>query len=94
MVRYLLVDDTDGRVLAELASPVQAARLLARQVRNPDRAPPVSLVRLDHQQGSLSDITSMVSIRLLPSPVTRPVTSTGSPDRPVRHRPAPPLRRV
>ena len=29
MVRYLLVDDRDGRVLAEFASTLQAARVLA-----------------------------------------------------------------
>jgi hypothetical protein len=65
MVRYLLVDDRDGRVLAELASPSQAARVLARNA--PDRRgdPPVSVVRLAHQQDSLSEITSMVSMRPL-----------------------------
>jgi hypothetical protein len=66
MVRYLLVDDRDGRVLAEFAGHLQAARVLARQARNWHGDPQVRLVRLAHQQGSLSDITSMVSIRPLP----------------------------
>ena len=65
MVRYLLVDDRDGRVLAELASPMQAMRVLAGHARDWDGDPPVSLVRLEHQRGDLSDITSMVSIRRL-----------------------------
>jgi hypothetical protein len=66
MSRYLLVDDTDGRVLAELASARQAALLLGRRERHPQGTPKVSLVRLDHQSGSLTDIFSMVSVRPLP----------------------------
>lgn len=68
MVRYLLVDDRDGTVLAELASPLQAVRVLARQARDWDGDPPVSLVRVAREQGSLTDIDSMVSVRPLPSP--------------------------
>jgi hypothetical protein len=71
MVRYLLVDDRDGTVLAEFASPRQAARLLARQGRDALAQPPVSLVRVAHDQGGLSDVSSMVSVRLLAPPVTR-----------------------
>jgi hypothetical protein len=70
VVRYLLVDDRDGRVLAELASAQQAARLLARHARNLDGDSRVSLVRLDHQEGSLTEVTSMVTMRVLPSLTT------------------------
>jgi hypothetical protein len=35
VVRYLFVDDRDASVLAKLASPQQAARVLARHARNP-----------------------------------------------------------
>jgi hypothetical protein len=66
VVRYLLVDDRDGRVLAELASAQQAMRLLCRFPRNPHGSPAVSVVRLNHQQGTLTDTTSMVSVRPLP----------------------------
>jgi hypothetical protein len=86
VVRYLLVDDRDGTVLAEFASPLQAARLLGRQALNTHDNPPVSLVRVAHQQGSLSDVSSMVSVRLLAPPVTGPATSATSHDRPARQR--------
>ena len=88
MVRYLLVDDRDGRVLAELAGAHQATRVLARHAREPHDEPPVSVVRLDHQQGSLTDITSMVTMRQLPPPMTRPARIKRSPDRPSRHPPS------
>jgi acetylornithine/succinyldiaminopimelate/putrescine aminotransferase len=88
MVRYLLVDDRDGKVLAELASAQQAALLLGRLERNPHEAPKVSLVRLAHQQGSLIDITSMVSVRLLPPLVTRRARIVRSRDRPSRPPPS------
>jgi hypothetical protein len=71
IVRYLLVDDRDGRVLAELASPQQAARMLGRHAHDPDGDPPVSVVRVDHQAGTLTDVTSMVSVRPLPLLVAR-----------------------
>jgi hypothetical protein len=90
VVRYLLVDDRDATVLAERASPQQAARLFARHARNPHGEPPVSLVRLDTQQGSLTDITSMVSMRPLAPLITRPGRIKRSPDRPSRHPPSPP----
>jgi ABC-type cobalamin transport system ATPase subunit len=71
VARYLLVDDRDGRVLAELASAHQAVRLLGLLVCNPHADPQVSVVRLDHQQGSLIDVTSMVSMRPLPPLMAR-----------------------
>jgi hypothetical protein len=55
-------------VFAELASAQQAALLLARHARNRQGDLPVSVVRLDHQQGGLTEITSMVSMRTLPAP--------------------------
>jgi hypothetical protein len=88
VVRYLLVDDRDGRVLAELASLQQAARLLARHARKPHGDLPVSVVRLDHQQGGLTDITSMVSMRPLPPLITRRARIERSPDHPSRHPPS------
>jgi hypothetical protein len=71
VARYLLVDDRDGRVLAELASAHQAVRLLGLLECNPHADPPVSLVRLDHQQGGLIGVTSTVSMRPLPPPMAR-----------------------
>ena len=85
MVRYLLVDDSDGRVLAELASPQQAARVLAAHARNPNGSPTVTVVRIDHQQGDWTDIHSMVSVRVLPPLTTRRAETDGAPDRPSRH---------
>jgi hypothetical protein len=82
MVRYLLVDNRDGRVLAEFASAWQAALLLCLLERD---SPEVSLVRFHHQQGSLIDITSMVSVRPLPPLSERRARTKRSPDRPSRH---------
>jgi hypothetical protein len=72
VARYLLVDDRDGGVLAEFASAAQAMALLrqamgllSRLERTPQGAPPLSLVRLDHQQGSRTEVFSMVSMRPL-----------------------------
>jgi hypothetical protein len=72
VARYLLVDDRDGKVLAGLASAEQAVRLLSRLERTPQGDPPVSVVRLDHQQGDLTDVTSLVSMRPLPPLMARP----------------------
>ena len=82
MVRYLLVDDRDGSVLAELPSAQQAARELARHAGSQDADSQVSVVRLDHQQGSLTEITSMVSVRPLPPLITRLARLKRPPDRP------------
>jgi hypothetical protein len=76
MVRYLLVDDSDGSVLAEFASAEQAVRLLGRLARSPHEGPSVSVVRLHHQQGDLTDVSSMVSVRPLP-----PLMETPGQDR-------------
>jgi hypothetical protein len=71
VARYLLVDDRDGRVLGELASARQAVRLLGLLDPSPDGDPPLSVVRLDHQQGSLTDVRSWVSTRPLPPLIER-----------------------
>jgi hypothetical protein len=65
---YLLVDDRDGRILAELASAGQAARLLGRL----ERTAPVRLWRVDHRQNELTEVTSVVSARPLPPLMARP----------------------
>ena len=88
MVRYLLLDDRDGRVLAQLAGPQQAARVLARLARSPDDGPRVSVVRVDHQYGDLTEVTSLVSVRPLPPLVTPRAGIKRFPDRPSRHRPS------
>ena len=88
MVSYLLVDDKTGKVLAELAGAREVVRLLRGIGRNPHGSPAVSLVRVDHQEGNLTDITSMVSVRTLPPLVTRRAKITRSQVRPSR--PAPP----
>ena len=82
MARYLLVDDRDGSVLAELASAEQAARMLARHAGSPDSGSGVSVVRLNHQQGSLTSVTSIVSMRPLPSLMSRRARIKRSPDHP------------
>jgi hypothetical protein len=67
VARYVVVDDRDGRVLAELASAEQAARMLGVLARSPDEdASRVSVVRLEHQQTSLTEVTSIMSMRPLP----------------------------
>ena len=88
MVRYLLVDERDGSVLAELASADQAARVLAHLALNERGDPRVSVVWTDHHQGSLAGVASMVSMRPLPSPVTRRTRANGSLVRPSPHPPS------
>jgi hypothetical protein len=46
-------------------------RLLGLLECNPHADPPVSVVRLDHQQGGLIGVTSTVSMRPLPPPMAR-----------------------
>jgi hypothetical protein len=84
VARYLLVDDTDGRVLAELASPQQAIRLLGHLARQPNEGPPVSVVKIDHQESSLTEVTSMVSVRPLATPTGRPKTTPSRDGRTAR----------
>jgi hypothetical protein len=63
MLRYLLVDERDGRVIGEAASAAQAAQL-RRRLETPLDAR-ISLVRLDHEQDRLSAVSSMVAMRPL-----------------------------
>ena len=85
MARYLLVDETDGSVLAKLASRQLAIRLLNRLARQPDGGPPVSLVRIDHQDSDLTEATSIVSVRPLASLLVQPRAKAPS-ERPTAHR--------
>jgi hypothetical protein len=71
MAQYVLVDDRDGRVIAELASLEQAARLLRRLEAMPQGAPPMRLVRLNRRRRELSEVSSIVAIRPLQWPENR-----------------------
>jgi hypothetical protein len=61
MAQYLLVDDREGQVVAELASAEQAARLLSRIQSSAQGNPPLSVVRVDR--------SSVVELRPLSPPV-------------------------
>ena len=69
MAEYLLVDDRDGSVIAKLAGPEQAARLLRRLDVGPPGPPPVSVVRLDRTSGQFSEVSSVLAMRPLTPPV-------------------------
>ena len=86
MPRYLLVDDTDGRVLVELADAEQAFRLLACLERSPHGDPRVSLVRLDDHQADLFGVTSRMAMRPLAPLSEHPADTEASPDRGIPHR--------
>jgi hypothetical protein len=60
---FLLVDDTDGRVLAEFFHAAEALRAFDElEQQAPDLADSLSLVRFDEHQGSL--VATQTSIRL------------------------------
>ena len=64
---YLLVNDSDSRVVAELESADQALRLLERvSRRHPDVAAGLSVVSFHDNQGSLAGASISVSVRVLP----------------------------
>ena len=69
--QYVLVDDRDGSVIAELPSLEQAARLLKRVEGVSKEGPPISVARLDRRRGALTDVSSSVAIRPLPWPSDR-----------------------
>jgi hypothetical protein len=69
MAQYLIVDDRDGRVIAELGSAEQAARLLSRMRPTIEGAPPLSVVRIDRHSGDFSEVSSVVAMRPLSPPV-------------------------
>ena len=60
-VPYLLVDDTDGRVLAEVTSAEEALRILVEL----DPSQPISLVKIDSAGGGLAHTDSIVAMRPL-----------------------------
>jgi hypothetical protein len=68
MAEYLLVDDRDGSVIAELTGAEQAARLLSRLYAMPE-PPPVGVVKIDRKSGQMSDVSSVVGMRPLSPPV-------------------------
>jgi hypothetical protein len=64
MLRYLLVDEREGRVIGEAASPALAAQL-RRRLETARGDAQISLVRLNHEQNRLSAVSSMVAMRPL-----------------------------
>ncbi len=64
---YLLVNDSDSRVLAELESADQALRLLERlSRRHPDVAAGLSVVNFQDSHGTLAGASSSIRVRVLP----------------------------
>jgi hypothetical protein len=59
--QYLVVDDTDGRILAELSSATEALQLLA----DLDPSQRISIVKLDSSGGTLVQHDSIVAVRPL-----------------------------
>lgn len=88
MACYLLVDDRDGSVIAELASADQAGRVLAYLALSQQGDPRVSVVCIDHHQGALAGVASTVAMRPLASPTRRRAPTERSPVRPSRHPPS------
>jgi hypothetical protein len=65
MEGFLLVDDREGRVLTEIADPVEAFRVLDELSEDhPELAGALCLVRFDGHQGSL--IGTELSTRVRP----------------------------
>jgi hypothetical protein len=66
MQGVLLVDDRDGRVLAEINDPADAFRILAElEEDHPELAGALCLVRFDERQGSLVGAESTTRVRPL-----------------------------
>ena len=64
---YFLVDDTDGRVLAELESAEQALRLLERASRHKSKlTDSLCVVRLEESPGSVVGVSTSTTLRALP----------------------------
>ena len=64
---YLLVDDTTGRVLAELERGEQALRLLERVNRHDSSLKEsLCLVRLEESLGTLVGVSRSTTLRVLP----------------------------
>ena len=65
MQGFLLVDDSEGRVLVEIADPAEALRVLGElKEDHPELAGALCLVRFDGHQGTL--IESETTTRLRP----------------------------
>jgi hypothetical protein len=63
---FLLVDDRDGRVLFEIADPMEAFRLLDElRLKAPDLADAICLVRFDGRRGSLVGTETTTRLRTL-----------------------------
>ena len=63
---FLLVDDRDGRVIAEFADPVRAFRALdALELEDPELARTLSLVRFDQHQGAVVEAETSTRLRPL-----------------------------
>lgn len=66
MQGFLLVDDRDGRVLAQFADAIEAFRALdALELDDPDLARGLCLVRFDGRQGSVIGTESSTQLRSL-----------------------------
>ena len=66
MQGFLLVDDRDGRVLAEIGDPGEALSVLDEIARDhPELADTLCLVRFDGHQGSLIGTETTTRIRTL-----------------------------
>jgi hypothetical protein len=63
MVRYRIVDDRDGKRLAEHARAEQALLSFGHFVRDPQVRARISVVLLDHKLGGMVQVTSMRSVR-------------------------------
>jgi hypothetical protein len=69
MEGFLLVDDREGRVLAEIADPVEAFRVLDElEEDHPELAGALCLVRFDGHQGSLIGTERTTRVRPLTWP--------------------------
>jgi hypothetical protein len=63
---FLVVDDRDGRVLLQIADPVEAFRVLDElRLKAPELAEALCLVRFDARQGSLVDTETTTRVRSL-----------------------------
>jgi hypothetical protein len=67
LMPYLLVDDTDGRVLAEIDSAERALRLLERMIRHKSTlGESLRIVRFHDSPGSLASVSSSTTFGVLP----------------------------
>jgi len=66
MQGFLVVDDRDGRVLAEIVDPMEAFRVLDElRHDDPELAEALCLVRFDGRRGSLIGTDSTTRVRPL-----------------------------